>query len=64
MSSKLKMFVNNPELWDSFLGELDERIKDKHKRLEQSVEPYDIYRTQGELQALHSLQRLRDKVNG
>lgn len=64
MSSKLKMFVNNPELWGAFLGELDERIKDKHKRLEQTVEPYDIYRTQGELHALHALKRLRDKVNG
>ena len=64
MSSKLKMFVNNPELWDAFLKEVDERVSTQHKKLEQVVEPHDIYRAQGELQALHSLQRLRDKVNG
>ena len=64
MSSKLKMFVNNPDLWDSFLSELNERIRDKHKKLEQVVDPHEVYRAQGELQALRSLQKLRDKVNG
>lgn len=64
MSSKLKMFVNDPELWDSFLKETDVRVQQVHKKLGQLVEPYEIYRAQGELQALQSLQKLRDKVNG
>jgi hypothetical protein len=64
MSSKLKMFVNDPVLWNSFTEEVDERINLIHKRLEQAQEPVDIYRAQGEVAALKKMLQLRDKVNG
>lgn len=64
MSSKLKMFVNDPVLWGSFLEELDQRIANGHKKLEQITDLPELYRTQGQVEALKSMQRLRDKVNG
>lgn len=62
--SKLKMFVNNPELWGSFLQEIDTRIAFAHKQLEQMDDPVSIHRLQGEVKALRSLRMLREKVNG
>jgi hypothetical protein len=59
----VKLFVNNPELWNPFLKELESRIADCARRLEQVSDPVEIYRTQGEVQALRKLQQLRDKVN-
>jgi hypothetical protein len=59
----LKPFVNDKDLWQDFLEELSLRIEACHKRLEQSVDPVDLYRTQGEIAALRKLQQLRDKVN-
>ena len=59
----LKPFVNDKDLWQDFLDELNLRIEACHKRLEQSVAPVDLYRTQGEIAALRKLQQLRDKVN-
>ena len=64
MSSKIKLFVNNPELWNSFLEEIDARVDQVHKKLGQFTETHDIYRAQGELQALQSLKKLREKING
>lgn len=62
--SKLKMFVNNPELWNSFTDEIQERLAFVHKQLEQMADPTAIYRLQGEVKALRSMLALRDKVNG
>lgn len=62
--SKLKMFVNNPELWGSFTDEIEERLAFAHKQLEQMADPTTIYRLQGEVKALRSMLMLRDKVNG
>lgn len=59
----LKPFVNNGDLWKDFLQELDNRIQDCHRKLEQTTDATEIYRTQGEVQALRKLQKLRDKVN-
>lgn len=59
----LKPFVNNKELWADFLKELEERISLCHKKIEQSTDTVEIFRTQGEIQALRKLQQLRDKVN-
>ena len=61
--SKLKMFVNNPELWGSFLEEIDTRIAFTHKQLEQMDDTVAIHRLQGEVKALRSLKMLREKVN-
>jgi hypothetical protein len=60
----LKAFVNNKPEWDAFCEMLDEEIGIYHKRLEQSDDNIDMYRTQGCIQALRRLKFLRDKVNG
>ena len=60
----LKSFVNNKAEWDAFCEMLDEEVSILHKRLEQSNESVDMYRTQGAIQALRRLKYLRDKVNG
>ena len=60
----LKQFVNNKAEWDAFCDTLDADISIYHKRLEQSDNAVDIYRTQGCIQALQKLKFLRDKVNG
>lgn len=62
--SKLKMFVNNPELWNSFVDEVDARIAFCHKQLEQMDDSTSLHRLQGEVKALRSMRILRDKVNG
>lgn len=59
----LKPLVNNPEIWSDLLQELDNRIKVCYKKLEQVTDPIDMYQTQGEIKALRSLEKLRDKVN-
>jgi hypothetical protein len=59
----LKPFVNNKELWTDFQQELNNRIQGCYKKLEQVTDPVDVYRTQGEIQALKNLMKLRDKVN-
>ena len=60
----LKLVVNNKDSWDALLEELEERIQFAHKQLEQRTELEELYRLQGEVRALRSLTRLRDKVNG
>ena len=64
MNNTLKPFVNNPELYTPFIEEIAERIAFTHVTLEQSREIDEIYRLQGEIRALRSLLRLRDKING
>lgn len=59
----LKPLVNNHELWNDFLQELDTNIQRCYKKLEQLSDPVEIYRAQGEIQALHKLGNLREKVN-
>lgn len=60
----LKLIVNNKDLWESLLEELDSRIQFAHKQLEHRTELEEVYRLQGEVRALRSLQKMRDKVNG
>lgn len=59
----LKLLVNDVNLWGDFLSELDKRIMDCYKKLEQVTDINEVFRTQGEVQALRKLQKLRDKVN-
>ncbi len=59
----LKLLVNDVNLWGDFLSELDKRIVDCYKKLEQVADINEVFRTQGEIQALRKLQKLRDKVN-
>lgn len=60
----LKLFVNNPDLWNAFNEEVDEYIEFVHKNMEQMEKSEDLYRLQGEARAYRKLKRLRDKVNG
>ena len=64
VNNTLKPFVNNPELYNPFLEEIGERIIMSQIALEQSREPDEMFRLLGEIRALRSLVRLRDKVNG
>jgi hypothetical protein len=59
----LKLLVNDVNLWGDFLSELDKRITDCYKKLEQVNDINEVFRTQGEIQSLRKLQKLRDKVN-
>lgn len=60
----LKLFVNNPDLWNAFLDEVNEYLTLTHKNMEQLDKAEDLYRLQGEARAYNKLKRLRDKVNG
>ena len=64
VNNNLKPFVNNPEMYTPFLAEVDERIVFAQIALEQAREPDEMFRLQGEIRALRSLARLREKVNG
>lgn len=60
----LKLFVNNPDLWNAFTAEVDECLSIVHKNMEQMEKAEDLYRLQGEARAYKKLKMLRDKVNG
>lgn len=64
VNNTLKPFVNNPEFYTPYIEEVAERIAFTHVALEQSRELDEIYRLQGEIRALRSLLKLRDKING
>tara|TARA_X000001388_G_scaffold54130_1_gene39717 strand:+ start:279 stop:470 length:192 start_codon:yes stop_codon:yes gene_type:complete len=61
---KIKLLVNNKEIWDALNLELDRKIDFAHKQMEQARQPEDLYRLQGEVKALRNLKFLRDEVNG
>ena len=60
----LKRYVNEVVFWNAFIEETSAEISMQHKRLEQAVEPVDVYRCQGAIEMLKRLQRMRDKYNG
>ena len=61
---KLKLLVNNIEIWNSFNDELDRRLNHVHIQMEQTIKQEDLFRLQGEAKALRRLKFLRDEVNG
>ena len=61
---KLKLLVNNKEIWNSFNDELDRRLNHVHIQMEQTIKQEDLFRLQGEAKALRRLKFLRDEVNG
>mgnify|MGYP000312308625 FL=1 len=61
---KLKLLVNNMEIWNSFNDELDRRLNHVHIQMEQTIKQEDLFRLQGEAKALRRLKFLRDEVNG
>jgi hypothetical protein len=62
--NNLKPLVNDKVLWDSFLEEVDKRISEVHRVMEQSTRAEDLYRLQGQAFALRKIKQLRDQVNG
>jgi len=64
VNNTLKLFVNNPELYNPFLEEIVRRIEKTHKRLEQISEVEELYRAQGEIRVFRSMLRLREDING
>ena len=64
VNNTLKPFVNNPELYNSFLEEIVNRIEKTHKRLEQLNDIEEVYRAQGEIRMLRTMLRLREELNG
>lgn len=60
----LKSFVNNKQEWDSFLEYIEVAVSKVHKRLEQSSTMEELFRAQGEINALKRLKSMRDEVNG
>ena len=64
VNNTLKPFVNNPEFYTPYIEEIASRIASTHVTLEQSRELDEVYRLQGEIRALRSLLKLREKING
>lgn len=60
---KLKGWVNTNTQWQAFIDMLDYHIELHQKKLEQSVEPVNLYQAQGAITALRQLKHLRDEVN-
>ena len=60
----LKPFVNDKHLWDDFCEEVDNRITQEQRGLEQALKIEDVYRRQGAITALRRMKQLRDQVNG
>jgi hypothetical protein len=60
----LKPLVNDKALWESFLEEIQSRLNDVHKQMEQAQGIEDLYRLQGQAACLNKFKFLRDKVNG
>jgi len=62
--NNLKPLVNDKALWESFLAELENRLNDVHKSMEQATRAEDLFRLQGQAACLNKFKYLRDKVNG
>lgn len=60
----LKPLVNDKALWESFLAELNSRLSEVHRQMEQSSSAEDLFRLQGHAACLNKFKYLRDKVNG
>ena len=60
----LKPLVNNKDLWESFLAEINLRLNEVHKQMEQAQSADDLYRLQGQAACLNNFKYLREKVNG
>ena len=60
---KLQGWVNTNTQWQAFTDMLDYHIELQQKKLEQSVEPVNLYQAQGAITALRQLKHLRDEVN-
>ncbi len=60
----LKLLVNDHQLWEAFKEEIEGRIAQHHKNIEQLSDTNKIYEEKGAIQELRSLLKLREKLNG
>jgi hypothetical protein len=60
----LKPLVNDKALWESFLDEIQSRLNEVHRQMEQAGSVEDLFRLQGQAACLNKFKFLRDKVNG
>ena len=61
--SKIKLFVNNPEMWEAFKEEVNALIAIEQRSLNRLVDIPDIYRAQGVIKAYNKMLNLRDTAN-
>lgn len=61
--SSLKSLVNTTTNWEAFNEYIESCITNHQRKLEQVVDPVEIYKAQGAIQALRQLKYLRDEVN-
>lgn len=54
--------MTDTQMWEAFDDMLNYSISLQHKKMEQSVEPIDIYRAQGFIQALKQLKYLKEEI--
>ena len=62
--NNLKPLVNDKPLWGAFQEELDKRLTETHRAMEQTDSANSLYRLQGQATALRKLEQLREYVNG
>lgn len=63
MDHNLKRLVNTPELYKAFTDHILARIAKLQTTLEQVSSLEQVFKTQGEIQALRRLLMLREEVN-
>ena len=61
--NNLKPLVNDKPLWGAFQEELDKRLTETHRAMEQTDSANSLYRLQGQATALRKLKQLREYVN-
>ena len=64
VNNNLKPFVNNPELWNPFCKEIEERLQLNYTYLASAKEIDQIMRYQGRISVLQELLHLREHING
>ena len=62
--NNLKPLVNDKPLWDSFLEEMDNRLYNVHRMMEQASDAESLYRLQGQASAFRKLKQHREYING
>ena len=62
--SRLKPLVNNHEFWKVFEELITDEISLSTSLLEKQTDLIQIYRSQGQIESLKKLLKLRDRVNG
>lgn len=62
--SALKPLCYDLQKYESLVAYLEMKIKREQSQLEHATDPIQIHRSQGKIQALRSLMKLRDEVLG